>query len=292
VTYWVGFAVWCGVFGGLVLVGLWRYATRGTWQERGVARVLRVWEADSARGWRNGVPAEVSFVDPVTGDERLGTTHGGGGRCGLLSAAWPGREVAVWVRTRRPDLFRVAAEPATFVLRHGALVVPAAALLVFPLLRLVLRGHGGVEALFLLSCGAVWTAVVLVHFGGELRQLRGRIRALRTEPVRTAGRVIATCGAWRTEEDRGNVGDDTPVVAFTTLDQRQVTALCEPSLRTNLERVGSEVPLLYAASFPEYVVVDRHPRAVSDATVLWAAVIAGLLAGAAALTAGVCMALA
>ncbi|MEE4544719.1 DUF3592 domain-containing protein [Streptomyces sp. V4-01] len=290
-TYWVGCAVWCGLFGVLVLVGAWRYATRGTWQRRGVARVLRVWEADQAKGWGNGVPAEVSFVDPVTGEERVGTTHGGGGRCGLLGAAWPGREVTVWVRTRRPDIFRVAAEPATFVLRHGLLGIPAVALPVFPLFRLVLGADGdvGVEALFLLSLGTVWTAVTFVVFAGELRETRRRARALRTEPVRTTGRVIATREAWRPEEDRGHVGNDTPVVAFTTLDRREVTAVCELTLRTNVERVGGEVPLLYAASCPEYVVVDRHPRAVSDGTALWAAVIAALLVSAAALTAGICM---
>ena len=243
VTYWVGFAVWCGVFGGLVLIGLWRYATRGTWQERGLARVRRVWEADPVRGWRTTC---TPGCRRGPGDRRR---DGWAPPAATAAAAdcypaWPGREVAVWVRTRRPDLFRVAAEPATFVLRHGALVVPGAALLVFPLLRLVLAGVAASRRSSCCPaarCGRRSSSCTSVVNCARCAAGSGRCGPRRPGSTRAGDRR----GAWRIEEDRGNVGDDTPVVAFTTLDQRQVTALCEPSLRTNLERGGSNVPLLY-----------------------------------------------
>jgi hypothetical protein len=291
VAYWVGFAVWGGVFGTLVAVGLWRYATRGPWQERGVARVLRVWEADPAKGWGNGVPAEVSFVDPVTGHERVGVTHGGGGRCGLLGAAWPGREVEVWVRTRRPDIFRVVDEPARLILRHGAFGVPAAALLAFPLFWFALGGRGGVEAVLLLSFGTVWTALTLHLWAGERREAGRRTRVLRAETVPTTGKVIGIRESRKMDDDRSFVASDTPVVAFTTRDGLDVTAICRISWRTNVEHVGAEVPLIYAASEPDLVAVARRPDAHADGGALLAAVIACLLAGAAALTAGVTLVL-
>jgi hypothetical protein len=291
--------VWCAVFGVLTGGGLWRYARRGTWQARGTARVLRVWEAEPADGWNSGVPAEVGYVDPVTGREEVGTTSAAGGTCGEIAAAWPGMPLEVWARSRRPGDFRVTAKPAGPLLRHGRVLLPAAALPVLPVLRWAAGGtfgnggnSGEAAGLLLCSFGAVLAVTVLLLQGTVLAESRRR-GALLADAVDVTGRVIGIRERRAPDADRSRPGADTPVVAFTTADGRAVTGVCEMSLRDHAERVGREVPLRYAVADPAVFVLARGPRVRHrDDSLAWFTVVlllliaGGLVAGGVAAAAG------
>lgn len=292
---WVAIGAWCAVFGGLTGHALWRYARRGTWQARGTARVLRVWEAEPADGWGRGVPAEVSYVDPVTGREEIGMTAAAGGTCGTLAAAWAGMPLRVWARSRRPGDFRVVDRAAGMLLRHGRAILPVCVLPVLPLLRLAagdVFGNGGrdVAGLLLCSVAVAVAELALVLLQTQLAESRRR-GALLAEAADATGRVIGIMERRATDADRASPGDDTPVVAFTTADGQEVTGVCAVSMRGHAERVGREVPLRYARRDPAVFTLARGPRVRRrDDSVLWTTTVFLLVVGLGAAAAGIALA--
>ncbi|MFI1096790.1 DUF3592 domain-containing protein [Streptomyces sp. NPDC020917] len=253
-AYDVVLGVWCAVFGGLAAWCGGRFLARGPWRQAGTARVLRVWERELGKGWRHGVPAEVACVDPVGGRELVGTTRGGEGSAGELAAAWPGRELAAFVRLRRPDEFRVRTRLLRFVDAYLFGLWSFLALAAVPLAARALFGRHSLVVSLPVSVG-VWLlvdiAIAVVHGTAEGRHRR---RLLASAQTATAV-VIDFTETWDPAKGVRKEALMTPVLSFTTDEGVQVTATCSYKAATKHARRGDEVAVRYAPADPSVFTV-------------------------------------
>lgn len=98
---WHGYlALWCGVLGTVVLVGVIRTQR----VVRVMGRIERVREPRDGSSQRDGISVVVSFQDPSTGQQFTVTNDGKRGEA--ITTAWTGREIDVWYPRRSPHAFR------------------------------------------------------------------------------------------------------------------------------------------------------------------------------------------
>lgn len=247
--------IWCVVFGALAVVGIGRYAVRGRRRgARATARVLRAWEPPVAAAHRRlGVPAELGFVDPLTGREVVGPTRGG--RHGRLEAAWPGREVEVRFAPDSPSDFRVIRGPGRPDPDLAGAAVGISLVTVVILDRLTSgNGFGWLLVVF----GALWTAVTGSVLIAAARETLHRGRVLRGPTATVPGTVVAVFESKHDEEDEGSTSHVyTPVVRFTTHEGLTIIGVVPTGTSSRRTWAGREVPVRYAVTDPSVFHLDR-----------------------------------
>ncbi|WP_031525346.1 DUF3592 domain-containing protein [Streptomyces sp. NRRL F-5123] len=252
---WHGYvALWCGVFGAVALAGYGRALAGRTRAQREVlvkGRIERVGEPRHGSSPSDGIAVVVSFQDPATGEEFTVTNDGGPGD--RISAAWVGREIGVRYPRGRPHAFRLTNDLSeagrglggpTFVLFLGyAGAVVAAA---------VDRGWPWALLGF---CGP-WALSGLYHLPGNVRDRNRRLDALDAMAA-VPGRVVAVLESVTVDPDDGHTSTRVvPVVAFTTLDGKEVTAYCESGIRDPAGSRGRDVTVHYSPDDPAVLLLD------------------------------------
>ncbi|MCB5164516.1 DUF3592 domain-containing protein [Streptomyces bambusae] len=245
--------LWCGVFGALALVGYGRSLAGMTRAQRTVRAKGRIERVDVPRHGsspREGISVVVSFQDPATGQEFTVTNDG---ECGdLIDVAWTGREIGVHYPPGRPHAFRFAGHRAE---GGRGLAWPTFALF------LVYAGPVAVAAIergwpwaLVGFCGP-WALSGLYHLPGNMRDRNRRLDELAGMAC-VPGRVVAVLKSVSTDDDGHTSTRLVPVVTFTTLDGRAVTAYCESGLPDPAGSRGLDVPVHYAPEDPAVFTLD------------------------------------
>ncbi|MEV8452293.1 DUF3592 domain-containing protein [Streptomyces sp. NPDC052095] len=252
---WHGYlALWCGVFGTVALVGFGRSlvgATREQLTVRARGRIERVGEPRHGSSPSDGIPVVVSFQDPATGQEFTVTNDGDRGE--NIGAAWTGREIGVHYPPGRPHAHRFTRDLsgggrglgvplfAVFLAYAGPVVAAA-----------IERGWPWAVLGF---CGP-WALSGLYHLPGNVRDRNRRLAGLAAMAA-VPGRVVAVLKNVSVDADDGHVSTRlVPVLAFTTLDGRAVTAYCESGLRDPAGSRGRDVTVHYNPDDPAVFVLD------------------------------------
>lgn len=251
---WHGYlAVWCGVFGTSALVGYGRSlagVTRAQRAVRAIGRIERVGEPRHGSSPSEGIAVVVSFQDPTTGQEFTVTNDGERGE--RISAAWTGRELGVHYPPGRPHAFRFTSD-----LSKGGrgLGWPTFALfLVYAGLVVVAAIDWGWPWALLGFCGPLALSGVC-HLPGNVRDRNRRIDELAAMAA-VPGRVVAVLKSVTVDSDGGTSTRLVPVVTFTTLDGRAVTAYCESGLQDPARSKGLDVEIHYAPDDPAVFTLD------------------------------------
>ncbi|MEU5220482.1 DUF3592 domain-containing protein [Streptomyces sp. NPDC020807] len=281
-------AVWCGVFGLLALIGYARSLAGATRAQRTVRTIGRIDRVDPPRDGsspRSGIGVVVSFQDPETGEEFTVTNDGDRGD--RITAAWTGREIGVHYLRGRPHAFRFDRHPSE---GGRGLAWPAFALfLVYAGVVVVAAIDRGWPWALVGFCGP-WALFGVYHLPGSVRDRRRRIAAL-DALVEVRARVVAVLTSVTVDEGEGGTSTSVvPVVGFTTLDGKEVTAFCESGLPDPAGSRGREVTLHHDPDDPSVFVMDvgaerrswKADMAVTVAGVLLVA--AAAVVGAAAVT--------
>ncbi|GAA2800903.1 hypothetical protein GCM10010441_27230 [Kitasatospora paracochleata] len=235
--------LWCGVFGtwalvgyGLSLAGM----TRAQRTVRAIGRIERVGEPRHGSSPKDGIAVVVSFQDPSTGEEFTVTNDGGPGE--RISVAWTGREIGVHYPRGRPHDFRFADHRSE---GGRGLGWPNFALfLVYAGLVVVAAIDRGWPWALLGFCGP-WALSGVYHLPGNIRDRNRRLGELAAMAA-VPGRVVAVLKSVSTDDDGYTSTRLVPVVTFTTLDGRAVTAYCESGLRNPAGSQGLDVTIHYA----------------------------------------------
>ncbi|MFF9839381.1 DUF3592 domain-containing protein [Streptomyces sp. NPDC013740] len=252
---WHGYvAVWCGVFGTLALVGYGRSLAGWTRAQRAVrttGRIERVGEPRHGSSPSDGIAVVVSFQDPATGEEFTVTNDGERGE--RISVAWAGREIGVSYPPGSPHAYRFTAGVSdggrglgwptfSLFLVYAGLVVAAA----------IDRGWPWALLGF---CGP-WALSGVYHLPGNARDRKRRIAELAAMSA-VPGRFVAVLKSVTVDADDGHTSTRlVPVVAFTTLDGRAVTAYCESGLPDPAGARGLDVTIHYAPDDPAVFTLD------------------------------------
>ncbi|TXS39786.1 DUF3592 domain-containing protein [Streptomyces sp. OR43] len=246
--------LWCGVFGAWAVLGYGRSLAGMTRTQRAVwvtGRIERVDEPRHGSSPSEGIAVVVSFQDPSSGQEFTVTNEGERGE--RISVAWKGREIGVRYPRGRPHAFRFAGR-----LSEGG------------------RGLGWANfALFLVCAGLVaaaaidwgwpwalvgfcgpWALSGLYHLPGNIRDRNRRIGQLAAMAA-VSGRVVAVLKSVTVDSgDGGTMTSLMPVVTFTTLDGREVTAYCESGIPDPARARGLNLTIHYALDDPARFVLD------------------------------------
>lgn len=246
---WYGYlAVWCGVFGTAALVGYGRSLLGRTRAQRTVrtkGRIERVDEPRHGSSPKDGISVVVTFQDPATGREFTVTNDGDHGD--RISVAWTGREIGVHYPPGRPHAFRFVVHPVD---GGRGLVWPTFALfLVYAGVVTVTAIDRGWPWALIGFCGP-WALSGLYHLPGNLRDRKRRIAALGARAA-VPGRVVAVLKSVTVDDDGFSSTHLVPVVTFTTLDGRAVTAYCESAGPR-----GQDVTIHYEPDDPSVFVLD------------------------------------
>ncbi|MFJ2669228.1 DUF3592 domain-containing protein [Streptomyces sp. NPDC087525] len=251
---WHGYvALWCGVFGTVALVGYGRSlagVTRAQRAVRATGRIERVGQPRHGSSPNDGIAVVVSFQDPPTGQEFTVTNDGERGE--RISAAWMGREIGVHYPPGRPHAFRFTNDLSeggrglgwptfSLFLVYAGLVVVAAI------------DWGWPWALFGF-CGP-WALSGMYHLPGNIRDRRRRLDELAAMAA-VPGRVVAVLKSVSTDDDGHTSTRLVPVVTFTTLDGRAVTAYCESGLPDPAGSQCLDVAIHYAPDDPAVFTLD------------------------------------
>ncbi|MYU24971.1 DUF3592 domain-containing protein [Streptomyces sp. SID8352] len=245
--------LWCGVFGAVALTGYGRSLAGMTRVQRTVrvkGRIERVGEPRHGSSPKAGIAVVVSFRDPATGQEFTVTNDG---ECGeTIGVAWTGREIGIHYPRGRPHAFRFAGHLSGG--GHGLGPPTFALVLVYAgLVTVVAIDHGWPWAL-LGFCGP-WALSGLYHLPGNVRDRNRRIAAL-ADMAAVPGHVVAVLKSVTVDDDGHTSTRLVPVVAFTTLDGRDVTAHCESGLPDPAGSRGTDVTVHYAPDDPAVFVLD------------------------------------
>ncbi|MFB6878204.1 DUF3592 domain-containing protein [Streptomyces sp. NPDC056323] len=246
--------LWCGVFGAWALVGYGRSLagmTRAQRTVRATGRIERVDEPRHGSSPSDGIAVVVSFQDPSTGQEFTVTNEGERGE--RISVAWTGREIGVHYPRGRPHAFRFAnhlseggrglgwANFALFLVYAGLVAVAAIDL--------------GWPWALLGFCGP-WALSGLYHLPGNIRDRNHRIDQLAAMAA-VPGRVVAVLKSVTVDSNDGHTLTNLmPVVTFTTLDGREVTAYCESGIPDPAGSRGLDLTIHYAPDDPALFVLD------------------------------------
>ncbi|MGW4898672.1 DUF3592 domain-containing protein [Kitasatospora sp. NPDC004240] len=247
-------ALWCGVFGTWALVGYGMSLAgmnRAQRTVRAKGRIERVGEPRHGSSPEDGISVVVSFRDPSTGQEFTVTNDGERGE--RISVAWTGREIGVSYPRGRPHAVRFANR-----LSEGGrgLGWPNFSLfLVYAGLVAVAVVDRGWPWALVGFCGP-WALSGLFHLPGNIRDRNRRIDQLAAMAA-VPGRVVAVLRSVTVDSDDGHtVTNLMPVVTFTTLDGREVTAYCESGIPDPAGSRGSDLTIHYAPLDPADFVLD------------------------------------
>ncbi|MFJ4184920.1 DUF3592 domain-containing protein [Kitasatospora sp. NPDC089509] len=251
---WHGYLVpWCGVFGAAALVGYGRSLAGMTRAQRTVrvrGRIERVDEPRHGSSPEDGIGVVVSFQDPSTGQEFTVTNDGERGE--RTRVAWTGREIGVRYPPGRPHAYRFVNDPSEGGRGLG-----------WPTFALLLCYAGPVTVLaidrgwpwaLLGFCGP-WALSAAYHLPGNIRDRNRRLDRLAAMAA-VPGRFVAVLRSVTVDDDGYTSSRLVPVLAFTTLDGRAVTAYCESNLPDAARARGLDATVHYAPDDPAVFVLD------------------------------------
>ncbi|MET9465954.1 DUF3592 domain-containing protein [Streptomyces sp. NPDC006544] len=251
---WHGYGVlWCALFGTVALVGYGRSlagVTRAQRTVRATGRIERVGEPRHGSSPNDGIAVVVSFQDPLTGQEFTVTNDGERGE--RISAAWTGREIGVHYPRGRAHAFRFTNDRSE---GGRGLGWPTFALfLVYAGLVVVAAIDWGWPWALLGFCGP-WALFGVYHLPGNIRDRNRRLDELAAMAA-VSGRVVAVLKNVSTDDEGHTSTHLVPVVTFTTLDGRAVTAYCESGLPNPAGSRGLDVTIHYASDDPAVFTLD------------------------------------
>ncbi|MFF3959693.1 DUF3592 domain-containing protein [Streptomyces sp. NPDC001890] len=247
-------ALWCGVFGAWALVGYGMSLagmTRAQRTVRATGRIVRVDEPRHGSSPSDGIAVVVSFQDPSTGQEFTVTNEGERGE--RISVAWTGREIGVHYPRGRPHAFRFANDLSEG--GRGLGWANFALFLVYAGLVAVAAIDWGWPWALLGFCGP-WALSGLYHLPGNIRDRNRRIDHLAAMAA-VPGRVVAVLKSVTVDSNDGHTLTNLmPVVTFTTLDGRGVTAYCESGIPDTAGSRGLDLTIHYDPDDPALFVLD------------------------------------
>ncbi|MEV7284353.1 DUF3592 domain-containing protein [Streptomyces sp. NPDC093252] len=291
---WHGYiALWCALCAAVALLGYGRSLagmTRAQRTVRATGRVERVGELRHGASRRDGVPVVVTFQDPASGQEFTVTNDRDRGE--TVTAAWPGRTVALRYHRGRPHAYQfhfTGEVPGETPGPDRGLTLPnCAVFLIYAGLVTGAAIEWGWPWALIATCGplALGAAIALPD---SLRATERRRRRTATL-VAVPGQVVAVLRDVSTDGEGSSYTTLTPVVVFTTLDGTAVTAYCPTGIPDPEHARGRTVTVHYdpanPAHFTPVLASEQRSHELDDAfTVLF------LLATAAATVVGVVLVL-
>jgi uncharacterized membrane protein len=248
--------LWWTVPAGLALVGYACSLAGLTRPQRAVwvtARVVEVHPPGHGESGKHGIPVTIVYQDPGTGREfRLRHENKRGDR---VQVAWVGQEFPVRFPRRRPERFHLMLDSEGRTSGTGG----PNCMVILLVLGLVVQSFFVWGWQWGLICvGGLLLLVVALSRDGEYARARA---AQLAEGVTVQGRVVAVTRDVYTDGEGSESVSHASVVAFTTHEGVEVTALCAQGIRNIAGSLGRDIPLRYAPADPYLLTADPdHER--------------------------------
>lgn len=250
------FGLWWTVPAGLALVGYVCSLAGLTRPQRAVwvtARVVEVHPPGHGESGNHGIPVTIVYQDPGTGREfRLRHENRRGDR---VLVAWAGQEFPVRFPRRRPERFYLMLDSEGRTSGTGG----PNCMMFLLVLGLVVHSFFAWGWQWGLICvGGLLLLVVALCRDGEYARARA---AQLAEGVTVRGRVVGVTRDVHSDAEGGESVSHASVVAFTTHEGVEVTALCTQGIRNIARSLGRDIPLRYAPADPSLLTADPdHER--------------------------------
>ncbi|MFI2317562.1 hypothetical protein AMK17_35295 [Streptomyces sp. CB00072] len=245
------FGLWWTVPAGLALVGYVCSLAGLTRPQRAVwvtARVVEVHPPGHGESGNHGIPVTIVYQDPGTGREfRLRHENRRGDR---VLVAWVGQEFPVRFPRRRPERFYLMLDSEGRTSGTGG----PNCMMFLLVLGLVVHSFFAWGWQWGLICvGGLLLLVVALCRDGEYARARA---AQLAEGVTVRGRVVGVTRDVHSDAEGGESVSHASVVAFTTHEGVEVTALCTQGIRNIARSLGRDIPLRYAPADPSLLTAD------------------------------------
>ncbi|MFH9370964.1 DUF3592 domain-containing protein [Streptomyces anulatus] len=250
------FGLWWTVPAGLALVGYACSLAGLTRPQRAVwvtARVVEVHPPGHGESGNDGIPVTIVYQDPDTGREfRLRHENRRGDR---VLVAWVGQEFPVRFPRRRPERFYLMLDSEGRTSGTGG----PNCMVFLLVLGLVVQSFFAWGWQWGLICvGGLLLLVVALSRDGAYARARA---AQLAEGVTVRGRVVAVTRDVHSDGEGGESISHASVVAFTTHEGVEVTALCTQGIRNIARSLGRGIPLRYAPADPSLLTAEPdHER--------------------------------
>ncbi|MFJ8025391.1 DUF3592 domain-containing protein [Streptomyces sp. NPDC096311] len=248
--------LWWTLPTGLALVGYACSLAGLTRPQRAVwvmARVVEVHPPGHGESGEHAIPVTIAYQDPATGREfRLRHENKRGDR---VQVAWVGQEFPVRFPRRRPEQFYLMLDSEG---RTSGVGIPNCMVFLLVLGLVVQSFFVWGWQWGLICVGGLLLLVVALSRDGESTRARA---AQLAAGVTVQGRVVAVTRDVCTDGEGTESISHASVVAFTTHEGVEVTALCTQGIRDIAESLGRDVPLRYAPADPSLLTADPdHER--------------------------------
>lgn len=236
------------------LAGVTR-AQRAVWV---TARVVEVHPPGHGESGERGIPVTIVYQDPGSGREfRLRHENRRGDR---VLVAWVGQEFPVRFPRRRPERFLLMLDSEGRTSGTGG----PNCMVILLVLGLVVQSFfaWGWEWGLICVGGLLLLVVALSRDGAYARDRAARL----AEGATVQGRVVGVTRDVHSDGEGGESVSHACVLAFTTHEGVEVTALCTQGIRNIAGSLGREVAVRYAVADPSLLTADpdheRRERAV------------------------------
>ncbi|WP_020138502.1 DUF3592 domain-containing protein [Streptomyces sp. 351MFTsu5.1] len=251
------------------LAGLTR-AQRAVWV---TARVVEVHPPGHGESGERGIPVTIAYQDPRTGREfRLRHENRRGDR---VLVAWVGQEFPVRFPRRRPERFLLMLDSEGRTSGTGG----PNCMVILLVLGLVVQSFFAWGRPWGLICvGVLLLLVAALSRDGAYARARA---AQLAEGVTVQGRVVAVTEDVHTDGEGGESVSHACVLAFTTHEGAEVTALCTRGIPDVARSLGRQVAVRYAPADPSLLTADpdhEHRERVSHIRFVSTLLVAGTAA--------------
>ncbi|MFF7051207.1 DUF3592 domain-containing protein [Streptomyces griseorubiginosus] len=267
---------WWTVPAGLALVGYACSLAGLTRAQRAVwvtARVVEVHPPGHGESGERGIPVTIVYQDPGTGREfRLRHENRRGDR---VLVAWVGQEFPVRFPRRRPDRFLLMLDSEGRTSGTGG----PNCMVMLLVLGLVVQSFFAWGPQWGLICvGGLLLLVVALSRDSAYARARA---AQLAGGVTVQGRVVAVTQDVHSDGEGGESVSHACVLAFTTHEGVEVTALCSRGISDVARSLGREVAVRYAPDDPSLLTTDpdhEHRERASHIRFVSALLVAGTAA--------------
>ncbi|MFJ5259832.1 DUF3592 domain-containing protein [Streptomyces sp. NPDC088387] len=251
--------LWWTVPAGLALVGYAGSLAGLTRPQRAVwvtARVVEVHPPGHGESGNHGIPVTIVYQDPGTGREF--TLRHENRRGDRVLVAWVGQEFLVRFPRRRPERFYLMLDSEGRTSGTGG----PNCMVILLVLGLVVQSFftWGWQWGLICAGGLLLLVAVLSRDSEYVRARAARLAA----GVTVQGRVVAVTRDVHSDGEGGESVSHASVVAFTTHEGVEVTALCTQGIRNIARSLGRDLPVRYAPADPSLLTADpdheRHER--------------------------------
>lgn len=248
--------LWWTVPAGLALVGYACSLAGLTRPQRAVwvtARVVEVHPPRHGESGNRGIAVTIVYHDPGTGREfRLRHENRRGDR---VLVAWVGQEFPVRFPRRRPERFHLMLDSEG---RTSGVGGPNCMVILLVLGLVVQSFFTWGWQWGLICAGGLLLLVVALSRDAEYDRDRA---AQLVSGVTVQGRVVAVTRDVHSDGEGSESVSHACVVAFTTREGVEVTALCAQGIRNIAGSLGRDIPLRYAPADPSLLTADPdHER--------------------------------